>query len=251
MAFLAAGEGRRLFGVTTPSELPNKWAMCRAPAGRRLRLHHAVELPDGDPGVEVHGGARLRQHVVIKPATDTPAVRASTLAQACSRRRAFRAGVVNVVTGAGAEVGDPLVAAPATSGSSRSPARPRSAEAIGEACAPHVQARPPRDGRQERDPRHGRRGPRPGGRRRALGRVRHDGPALHGVVAAARAQGRLRRVRRQARRARRRRCASATASTDRRGHGAVRLRVAARDGVEVRRDRQRRKARGSSRAARS
>src|SRR5207244_3299340 len=34
MAYLAAGEGRRLYGVTTPSEMPNKWAMSvRAPVG--------------------------------------------------------------------------------------------------------------------------------------------------------------------------------------------------------------------------
>ena len=34
MAFLAAGEGRRLFGYTTPSELPNKFAMAvREPVG--------------------------------------------------------------------------------------------------------------------------------------------------------------------------------------------------------------------------
>ena len=34
MAFLAAGEGRRLFGFTTPSELPSKFAMCvRQPVG--------------------------------------------------------------------------------------------------------------------------------------------------------------------------------------------------------------------------
>jgi len=34
MAYLAAGEGRRMYGVTTPSEMPNKWAMSvRAPVG--------------------------------------------------------------------------------------------------------------------------------------------------------------------------------------------------------------------------
>jgi len=34
MAYLAAGEGRRMFGVTTPSEMPNKWAMSvRSPIG--------------------------------------------------------------------------------------------------------------------------------------------------------------------------------------------------------------------------
>ena len=34
MAYLAAGEGRRMYGVTTPSEMPNKWAMSiRVPIG--------------------------------------------------------------------------------------------------------------------------------------------------------------------------------------------------------------------------
>src|SRR2546428_7782941 len=34
MAYLAAGEGRRMYGVTTPSEMPDKWAMsARAPVG--------------------------------------------------------------------------------------------------------------------------------------------------------------------------------------------------------------------------
>ena len=34
IAYLMAGEGRRMFGDTTPSELPNKWAMSiRQPIG--------------------------------------------------------------------------------------------------------------------------------------------------------------------------------------------------------------------------
>ena len=34
MTYLMAGEGRRQFGQTTPSELPNKFAMCvRSPIG--------------------------------------------------------------------------------------------------------------------------------------------------------------------------------------------------------------------------
>ena len=44
-----------------PSELPNKFAMwCVSP--RRLRAHHAVELPDGDSVLEDYARARLRQH---------------------------------------------------------------------------------------------------------------------------------------------------------------------------------------------
>ena len=62
MAYLAAGEGRRMYGVTTPSEMPNKWAMSvRVPVGRGRR-DHAVELPVRDPVVEDHAGAGRGQH---------------------------------------------------------------------------------------------------------------------------------------------------------------------------------------------
>ena len=52
MTYLMAGEGRRLFGQTTPSELPNKFAMSRALADRRCGTDHAMEFPDGDSVVE-------------------------------------------------------------------------------------------------------------------------------------------------------------------------------------------------------
>ena len=55
MAYYMAGEGRRLFGATVPSELPNKCGVWRARPARRRRLHHAVELPDGDSQLEDHG----------------------------------------------------------------------------------------------------------------------------------------------------------------------------------------------------
>ena len=49
--YYMAGEGRRLFGFTTPSELPNKFAMCvRQPVG--VCDDHAVELSDGDSVLE-------------------------------------------------------------------------------------------------------------------------------------------------------------------------------------------------------
>ena len=56
-AYYAATEGRRLFGHTVPSELPNKWAMSfRRPIGV-CGHHHAVQLPAGDPDVEDVSGA--------------------------------------------------------------------------------------------------------------------------------------------------------------------------------------------------
>ena len=62
IAYLMAGEGRRMFGDTVPSELPDKWAMTHPPAARRGRDHHALELPDGDPVLEDDAGPRDRQH---------------------------------------------------------------------------------------------------------------------------------------------------------------------------------------------
>ena len=62
MSYYMGGEGRRLYGQTTPSELPRQVHDERADAGRRRRRDHAVELPDRDPVVEALPGARLRQH---------------------------------------------------------------------------------------------------------------------------------------------------------------------------------------------
>ena len=62
MTFFMAGEGRRQYGQTVPSELRDKFAMSvRQPLGVSAD-HHAVEFSDGDPVVEDHPGARLRQH---------------------------------------------------------------------------------------------------------------------------------------------------------------------------------------------
>ena len=62
MTFYMAGEGRRLFGQTTTSELPNKFCMTvRSPLGV-CGLDHAVEFPHGDSLLENHAGADLRQY---------------------------------------------------------------------------------------------------------------------------------------------------------------------------------------------
>ena len=62
MTYYMAGEGRRQFGQTTPSELRDKFQMSvRMPVGDR-RPHHALELPDGHPLLEDDAGAHPRQH---------------------------------------------------------------------------------------------------------------------------------------------------------------------------------------------
>ena len=110
MAFLAAGEGRRLFGFTTPSELPNKFAMCvRQPVGV-CAFVTPWNFPMAIPAWKGMAALIAGNSVVIKPATDTPA---SVLALARVFEEAgLPGGVWNVVTGSGGEVGDPLVSHP-------------------------------------------------------------------------------------------------------------------------------------------
>ena len=72
LAFLIAGEGRRLFGETTPSELPNKFAMSvRAPIGV-CALITPWNFPMAIPSWKSTAALVCGNTVVIKPATDTP-----------------------------------------------------------------------------------------------------------------------------------------------------------------------------------
>jgi acyl-CoA reductase-like NAD-dependent aldehyde dehydrogenase len=110
MAFLAAGEGRRLFGFTTPSELPDKFAMCvRQPVGV-CAFVTPWNFPMAIPAWKSMAAVIAGNTIVIKPATDTPA---SVVALARVFEEAgLPAGVFNVVMGSGGEVGDPLVQHP-------------------------------------------------------------------------------------------------------------------------------------------
>jgi acyl-CoA reductase-like NAD-dependent aldehyde dehydrogenase len=110
MAYLAAGEGRRLFGFTTPSELRNKFAMCvRQPIGVAA-LVTPWNFPMAIPAWKSMAALIAGNTIVIKPATDTPA---STVALARVLEEAgLPPGVFNVVIGSGSEVGDPLVSHP-------------------------------------------------------------------------------------------------------------------------------------------
>ena len=110
MAFLAAGEGRRLFGFTTPSELRNKFAMCiRQPVGV-CAFVTPWNFPMAIPAWKSMAALIAGNTIVIKPASDPPA---SVVALARVFEEAgLPAGVFNVVMGSGGEVGDPLVAHP-------------------------------------------------------------------------------------------------------------------------------------------
>ena len=110
MAFLAAGEGRRLFGFTTPSELRDKFAMCvRQPVGV-CGFITPWNFPMAIPAWKSMAALIAGNTIVIKPATDTPA---SVVALARVFEEAgLPSGVFNVVMGSGSEVGDPLVTHP-------------------------------------------------------------------------------------------------------------------------------------------
>ena len=110
MAYLAAGEGRRLYGVTTPSEMPNKWAMsARVPVGV-VGAITPWNFPFAIPAWKLMPALVAGNTAVFKPAGDTPEM-------AWHFTRIFEdaglpAGVLNLVFGSGSQVGDPMVAHP-------------------------------------------------------------------------------------------------------------------------------------------
>src|SRR5512142_1946144 len=109
-AYYMAGEGRRLFGATVPSELPNKFAMAvRHPVGVCAMIT-PWNFPMAIPSWKLFPAIVAGNTCIIKPAQDTPLsvfnfVR--TLADA-----GVPSGVVNIVTGFGSKIGGPLTEHP-------------------------------------------------------------------------------------------------------------------------------------------
>jgi aldehyde dehydrogenase (NAD+) len=109
-AFYAAGEGRRLFGQTTPSELENKFAMCvRVPVGV-VGLITPWNFPMAIPSWKLFPALVCGNTCVIKPASDTP-LSTYNLVQALMDA-GLPPGVVNIVSGSGEGVGMALVEHP-------------------------------------------------------------------------------------------------------------------------------------------
>ena len=110
MSYYMAGEGRRLFGQTTPSELRDKFNMSvRQPIGV-VGVITPWNFPIAIPSWKIAPALVCGNTVVFKPATDTPLLGerfVELLAEA-----GVPAGVVNVVHGGGGEVGDRLVRHP-------------------------------------------------------------------------------------------------------------------------------------------
>jgi alpha-ketoglutaric semialdehyde dehydrogenase len=110
MTYYMAGEGRRLFGQTTPSELPNKYAMsARQPLGV-CALITPWNFPMAIPSWKIMPALVCGNTVVIKPAEDTP-LSTYTLVQILAEA-GLPQGVVNIVNGTGPEAGAALVEHP-------------------------------------------------------------------------------------------------------------------------------------------
>ncbi|MBD2358533.1 aldehyde dehydrogenase family protein [Tolypothrix sp. FACHB-123] len=109
-AFYSAGEGRRLFGQTTPSEMPNKFAMTvRMPIGV-CALITPWNFPVAIPCWKAMPALVCGNTVILKPAEDTPAC-ATKLIEIFAEA-GLPPGVINLVHGIGEEVGKALVEYP-------------------------------------------------------------------------------------------------------------------------------------------
>ena len=110
MTFYTAGEGRRLHGYTTPSELPNKMAMCvRQPVGI-CSLITPWNFPMAIPSWKMMPALICGNTLVIKPAEDTP-LSTVNLVQA-AEEAGIPPGVINIVMGTGEKAGAPLTEHP-------------------------------------------------------------------------------------------------------------------------------------------
>tara|TARA_Y100000310_G_scaffold68970_2_gene64295 strand:+ start:4309 stop:5766 length:1458 start_codon:yes stop_codon:yes gene_type:complete len=109
-----AGEGRRLFGHTTPSELPNKACFTvRQPLGV-VGLITPWNFPTAIPAWKIAPALICGNTIVFKPSSDTPLCALEVVKLLIEA--GLPKGVVNVVTGSGSEVGTPLVKHPKVAG---------------------------------------------------------------------------------------------------------------------------------------
>jgi len=106
-AYYAASEGRRLFGHTVPSELPNKFNMAiRVPIGV-AGIITPWNFPMAIPTWKIFPAILCGNTVVFKPAHDTPAT--ATLLVEILMEAGVPEGVVNIIHGGGGDVGNAIV----------------------------------------------------------------------------------------------------------------------------------------------
>ncbi|MCA9792563.1 MAG: aldehyde dehydrogenase family protein [Candidatus Eremiobacteraeota bacterium] len=102
-----AGEGRRMSGETTPSEMPNTFAYTiKQPLGV-VGLITPWNFPVAIPMWKIAPALVAGNTVVLKPATNTPWT--ASLLMEIMHDAGIPAGVINMVVGKGSEVGDEIV----------------------------------------------------------------------------------------------------------------------------------------------
>jgi acyl-CoA reductase-like NAD-dependent aldehyde dehydrogenase len=106
MTYYMAGEGRRLFGQTTPSELPNKFAMSVRQSIGVCGLITPWNFPMAIPSWKMMPALVCGNTVVLKPAEDTP-LSSYHLVEVMAEA-GIPPGVVNLVGGDGPGAGAPL-----------------------------------------------------------------------------------------------------------------------------------------------
>lgn len=107
IAYYAAGEGRRLFGETTPSELPEKFCMTiRRPIGV-VGLITPWNFPMAIPAWKIMPALIAGNTLVLKPASDTPIMSIELVK--LLEKAGLPKGVLNLVAGEGSKVGGAII----------------------------------------------------------------------------------------------------------------------------------------------
>jgi len=107
MTYYAAGEGRRLLGETTPSELPDKFCLTvRRPIGV-VGLITPWNFPLAIPAWKIMPALISGNTIVFKPASDTPLLSIELVK--ILTEAGLPKGVLNLVMGEGSTVGSAIV----------------------------------------------------------------------------------------------------------------------------------------------
>ena len=110
LGFFMAGEGQRLYGRTTTSGIPNRYAMTVRQAIGVAGLIIPANTPIANVAWKVFPALICGNSAVLKAAEDSPAT--AWVFGAIAHQAGLPAGVLNVVQGYGDEAGAPLVENP-------------------------------------------------------------------------------------------------------------------------------------------
>lgn len=109
-AYYAFGEARRLYGVTSPSELPNKTAYTIFKPIGTAGIISPWNFPMAIPCWKIFPALLMGNTIVFKPASDTPAT--ATRFVEILNEAGVPPGVVNLVHGPGSTVGEAILSHP-------------------------------------------------------------------------------------------------------------------------------------------